>query len=247
MIGHIALFELRRLLRSPFAWTVLAIVQFIHALLFYLFLSRYLGQTDAYSGAGLTAIVVAGFYQSSGLIMLLITPFLTMRLFSEEMRTGTIRLLLSSPVTATALVLGKYLGMSLFMLLMLGLVSLIPASLMAGTVLDYGQFVAALLGMALLLAAFTAAGLFISTLFRQPPIAALCTLALLLFLWTSHLAGSGDGSNGGTVITYLSLLQHFTSLTDGIFRTSDLAYFLIIIINFLLLAIWRMDAMRTRN
>jgi ABC-2 type transport system permease protein len=247
MIRHIALFELRRLLRSPFAWTVLAIVQFIHALLFYLFLSRYLEQTDAISGAGLTAIVVAGYYQSSGLIMLLITPFLTMRLFSEEMRTGTIRLLLSSPVSATTLVLGKYLGMSLFMLATLGLLSLIPASLMAGTVLDYGQFAAGLLGMTLLLSAFTAAGLFTSTLFRQPPIAAVCTLALLLFLWTSHLAGSSDGSNGGSVISYLSLLQHFTSLTDGIFRTSDLAYFLILTATFLLLAVWRLDAMRTRS
>ncbi len=246
MIFNIALFELRRLFRSPFAWTVLAIVQFIHALLFYIFLSRYLQQADAFNGLGLTGIVVAGFYQSSGLVLLLITPFLTMRLLSEEMRSGTIRLLLSSPISSTALILGKFTGMALFMLVLLGMISLIPASLMFGTAVDAGQLLACILGLALLLATFIAIGLFISALFRQPPIAAICTLALLLFLWTSHLASGVDGSNGGTIAAYLSLLQHYGGFTEGIFNSVDIVYFILMVLTFLLLSIWRIDMMRTQ-
>lgn len=245
-ILDIARFELRRLLLSPFAWAVLAIVQFVHALLFYLFLSRYLQQPDIYNGRGLGEIVIAGYYQSSGLIMLLVTPFLTMRLISEELRSGTIRLLLSSPVPVSGLVLGKFLGLFLFMAGISIMLSLMPASLIVGTSLDYGLFAAAMLGQTLLFAGFTATGLFVSSLFRQPVIAAVCTLALLLILWTSHLAGNGNEGSGVSVATYLSAMLHYNNFTEGIFSTVDLVYFLLLISALLLLGIWRIDSLRTR-
>lgn len=245
MILTIARFELRRLFLSPFAWTVLAIVQFIHALLFYIFLSRFLQQPDVYDGRGLTEIVVAGFYQSSGLVMLLITPFLTMRLFSEEYRAGTIRLLLSAPVSISSLVLGKFFGLLIFMFSMLAMISLLPASLMLGATLDYGQFISAILGLGLLLAGLTAAGLFVSSLFRQPVIAAICTFTLLLMLWTMHLAAGGQADGAGSVASYLSILHHYNNFTEGLFNSVDLVYFLLMIASFLLLGIWRIDAVRT--
>jgi len=245
MIQNIASFELRRLLLSPLAWTVLAIIQFIHALLFYIFLTRYLQQPDNYNGHGLTEVVIAGFYQSSGLILLLITPFLTMRLFSEELRSGTIKLLLSSPITITSLVLGKFVGLYLFMCGIVFMVSLMPASLALGTTLDFGQLAAAFLGLLLLTGTFTAAGVFVSTLFRQPVIAAVCTLMLLLMLWTSHLAGSDDTNTISSVASYLSLLQHYNNFTAGLLNSVDLASFLILTSSFLLLGIWRIDALRT--
>ncbi len=244
MTVNIALFEMRRLFLSPFAWTVLAIVQFMHALVFYIFLSRYLQQPDIYNEHGLTEVVVAGYYQSSGLIMLLITPFLTMRLLSEDYRTGTIKLLLSSPVSVTRLVLGKYFGMVLFMLSMVIMVSLIPASLVLGAPLDYGQFIAAILGLVLLLCTFAATGLFVSSLFKQPVIAAICTFAVLLVLWTSHLASSTQSGTDDSVAAYLSILHHYNNFTEGMFNSVDLVYFIIMILLFLLLGIWRIDAMR---
>lgn len=245
MIVNIALFELRRLYLSPFAWTVLAIVQFIHALVFYIFLSRYLQQPDIYNGHGLTEVVVAGYYQSSGLVMLLITPFLTMRLLSEEFRAGTIKLLLSSPVSVTSLLLGKFLGMVVFMISMVILISLLPASLSLGTQLDYGQFIAAILGLVLLLTTFAATGLFVSSLFKQPVITAICTFAVLLVLWTSHLASGEQSASGDRVVAYLSILHHYSNFTEGMFNSVDLAYFIIMTVTFLLLGIWRIDAMRT--
>jgi len=246
MIYNIARFELHRLFLTPFAWTVLAIVQFIHALVFYIFLSRYLEQPDAYSGQGLTAVVVAGYYQSSGLILLLMTPFLTMRLFSEEFRSGTIKLLLSAPVAVTSLVLGKFFGVFFFMLIMIFMISLVPASLMLGASLDYGQFLAAILGLGLLLSTFAASGLFVSSLFRQPVIAAVCTFTLLLLLWTTHLAADGQAANS-SIAGYLSLLLHYSNFTEGLFNSVDLVYFLIMTLSFLLLGIWRIDAMRTHS
>jgi ABC-2 type transport system permease protein len=244
MLG-IAGFELRRLCLTPFAWTVLAIVQFIHALVFYIFLSRYLEQPDAHSGHGLTAVVVAGFYQSSGLIMLLITPFLTMRLFSEEYRTGTIKLLLSAPVTVSSLVLGKFFGIFSFTLIIVIMISLIPASLMLGATLDYGQFIGAILGLVVLLGTFAAAGLFVSSLFRQPVIAAVCTFTLLILLWTIHLADGGESGSTASVAGYLSILYHYNNFTEGLFSSIDLVYFILMTMSFLLLGIWRIDAMRT--
>jgi len=245
MVVDIALFEFRRLILSPLAWVVLAIVQFILALLFYMLLSQYLQEPALYSGRGLTEVVIGGFYQSTGFILLLIMPFLTMRLFSEELRTGTIRLLLSSPLSVTSLVLGKFLGILLFMICLLLIISLMPAGLMLGTRLDFGQFGAAILGLALLLCTFAATGLFISSLFRHPAVAAIATFGLLLMLWTSHIAGMDSGNAVSSLFNYLSMLVHYHPFTLGIFDSVDFIYFLLLTITFLLLSIWRIDALRT--
>ena len=242
MTTAITLFELRRWLRSPLAWTVLAILQFVHALLFYIFLSRYLQQPDIYQNHGLGEVVVAGYFQTSGLIMLLITPFLTMRLVSTEAQSGTLRLLLSSPVSAIGIVMGKFAGLYLYALIILALVALIPASLAIGTTLDFGQLATAMIGLALLLASFVALGLFISSLFRQAVIAAVTTLLLLLMIWTAHLAGAADTTVH--IAAWLSAMMHYNSFTEGMFSSVDLIYFLLVTGLALLLTIWRLDWMR---
>jgi ABC-2 type transport system permease protein len=247
VVFSIALFEFRRLFISPLAWIVLAIVQFILALLFYMLLSQYLQQPEVYGGRGLTEVVVGGFYQSSGFIILLIMPFLTMRLFSEEMRSGTIRLLLSSPLPISTIVFGKYIGILLFMACLLLMVTLMPASLMLGTQLDYGQFAAAILGLALLMCSFAAVGLFVSSLFRHPAVTAIATFGLLLMLWTSHIAGIDTGDGIASVFKYASTLVHYNSFTLGIFNSVDFVYFLILASTSILLSIWRIDALRTHH
>ncbi|MEX2353504.1 MAG: ABC transporter permease subunit [Gammaproteobacteria bacterium] len=243
----IARFEFRRMFLSPLAWIVLALIQFVLAMLFYMLLSQYLQEPALYAGRGLTEVVVGGFYQSAGFILLLITPFITMRLLSEELRTGTIKLLLSSPLAITGLVLGKYLGCLLFMLCLLLLISLMPAGLMLGTRLDYGQFAAAILGLALLMCSFSAIGLFISSLFRHPAMAAIATFALALMLWTSHVAGMGNDTAVASVFNYLSMLVHYSPFTLGIFNAVDFIYFLLLTVTFILLSIWRIDALRTHH
>ena len=115
MIFNIAFNELRRLFLSPLAWIILAIVQFLLAIFFFVLLSSYLEPGSAFSGRGLTEIVVVGMLQIAGLLLVLVCPFLSMRLFSEEQRSGTLQLLMSSPISVTEMVLGKYLGMILFL------------------------------------------------------------------------------------------------------------------------------------
>lgn len=245
VIAHIAGHELRRLFKSPLAWIILAIVQFLLAIFFYLLLSQFMGSAN--SDQGLTATVVSGLLQISGIILLLVSPLLTMRLFSEEYRIGTIKLLLSSPVSITELVLGKYIGIIVFYLCILAMIALMPISLMAGTELDLGQLLSGLLGLALLISAFAAIGLFISTLTAQPGVAAVSTFGVLFVLWIINAAGSSASEQVAQVFSYLSLLRHFDNLLDGVFNSVDVIYYLLVSISFINLSIWRLDAQHIHN
>ncbi len=244
MIFHISLFEFRRLLRSPLPWITLAIIQLVLALLFYLFLSQYLQNPGVFAEQGITEIVVASFYQGAGPVLLLVMPFLTMRLFSEELRTGTMKLLLSSPVSSTALVIGKYFGMILFMLCLLTMVTLMPVSLMPATQLDPGQFASAVIGLTLLVSSAVAIGLLVSSLFRSPAIAAMVTFAVYILLWTVHQAGPMDEGSGFAVFNYLSLARHYMPFTEGLFAPADVFYFVVLTAACLVAGIWRLDSMR---
>jgi ABC-2 type transport system permease protein len=247
VILNIAAFELRRLFTSPLAWFVLAVIQFIVALIFYNLLSAYMMQQDMFQGRGLTEIVVAGYFQGSGLLFVMLTPFLTMRLISEEIRSGTIKLLLSSPVTSTQIILGKFLAIVLFLYFIITVISLLPASLAAGTELDYGQFISGLIGVMLLTSSLISIGLFISTLFRYTAICAISTFAVLFLLWTIHSAGYASSEKVFQVLNYLSMYKHFLGFTQGMVSSTDLLYFIIITTLFLVLGIWRIDSLRTHH
>ena len=110
---------------------------------------------------GVADIVVAPLLANAAIVLLLITPLITMRSLSEEYRARTISLLFSAPVSMTEIVLGKYLGILGFFLALLVMLALMPLSLMVGTDLDLGKLAAGLLGLGLMLAAFAAIGLYI--------------------------------------------------------------------------------------
>ena len=248
MINNILLIatnELRRLFKSPLAWVILAIVQFLIAIFFYLLLAQYM--QPASSGAGLTEVVVSGMYQIAGVIMLIVSPLLTMRLVTEERRLGTIKLLLSSPISITELVLGKYLGMTALYCLMLMMISLMPASLLFGTQLDLGQVCSGIIGLLLLTSSFAAIGLFISSLTKQPSTAAICTFGVLFLLWIINIAGSNSSESTAAVFSYLSLLKHYNNLLNGIFNSTDVLFYIFVSLFFIVLSIWRLDAERTHG
>lgn len=250
MVFTIAARELRGLFLSPLAWSILAVIQFIVAYLFLIQMEtfaelqpRLLGMEGA---PGLTDIVVAPVFANTAVILLLVVPLLTMRLVSEEHRGRTLSLLLSAPVSMTEIVLGKYLGLLAFLLLMLGMLALMPLSLLAGGSLDFGKFAAGLLGLALLLASFASAGLFMSTLTAQPTVAAIGTFGLLLLLWIIDWAG-GTGAQQSGLFSYLSLTRHYESLLKGMFNSSDVLYYLLFTFTFLVLGIRRLDAVRLQH
>lgn len=240
----IANHELRRLFKSPLAWVILAVVQFLLAQLFLKYWEIFQGRGAQYSNIGLTEIVVTSLYQSTAIILLLVTPFITMRGFSEERRSGTIRLLLSSPVSITQLVLGKYLSVLGFLLLIIAMVTLMPLSLGTGTQMDYFQLLSGITGLALLVSSFVAIGLFVSTLSQSTAVSAIGTFGVLFLLWILNLAGNSGSEKVADVLTYLSLLTHYNNLIDGLFDLSDVVYYLIMTVFFLVLSIWRLDMER---
>lgn len=252
MIGHLAARELRTLFLSPLAWSILAVVQFILGFMF-------LGQVDEYvalqpqlaaleNPPGVTEVVIAPLLGSAAIILLLVTPLLTMRLISEERRNSTLPLLLSAPVSMTEIVLGKYVGTLAFLAIMVGLIALMPLSLLPAASLDPGLLLSGLLGLGLMLAAFAAAGLYMSTLTVQPTVAAVSSFGLLLLLWIIDWAsGALDGQTSGSVFEYLSLQRHYQAMLRGIFDTSDLVYYLLFILVFLTFSIRRLDADRLQH
>lgn len=243
----IARHEFRRLFISPFAWVILAGVQFILAVFFYLLLSKYLESGSVYAARGLTAIVVSGMLQIAGLVMLVISPLITMRSFSDEYRNGTIKLLLSSPVSMFALVTGKFAGLLLFYFCQLILILLMPLSLLSGTSLDSGLLFSGICGVFLLLTSFVAIGLFVSSLSSSPALAAVNSFLLLMGLWLIHVINDTDNIYLESFINYLSLQKHFNALLSGAFNSSDFIYYLLLTSLCIVLTIWRLDALRTHK
>lgn len=249
MIGTIAARELRSLFLSPLAWVILAVVQAIMGFLF-------LGQVDTYlqvqpqlalmeAPPGLTEVVVGPLLASATIVMLVVIPLLTMRLLAEERRARTLPLLLSAPVSMSEIVLGKYLGVLGFLLVMVLLTASMPLALLPFGRLDPGMFAAGVLGLLLLVSAFAAAGLFMSTLTAQPAVAAVGSFGLLLLLWIIDWAGNSTGADGSPgLLGYLSLQAHYSDLIKGIFDSSDVVYYLLFTLTFLGLSIRRLDAER---
>ncbi len=244
MIISIAAREFKSLFLSPMAWTILAILEFILAFLF-------LTQVEAFTtlqpklagieGApGLTDIIVPPLFGNAGIILLLVTPLLTMRLICEERRNKTLSLLLSAPVSNIDIILGKYLGILGLMLLIIALVALMPLSLLSGGDLDLGKLFANILGLLLLVAAFTAIGLFMSCIAGHPTVAAMATFGILLLLWILDWS-VGLNDQRSELFEYLSILRHFQNIQSGLLSTVDVSYFLLFMTTFIALSIHSLD------
>jgi len=239
----IATNELRRFFKSPLAWIILAIIQFLVAIFFYVPLVMYLQPTS--TASGLTDTVVATMYGFAAYIILIISPLLTMRLISEERQLGTIKLLFSSPISITEIVLGKFLGITIFYLLILLMITLMPVSLLFGTQLDLGQIASSLVGLFLLTTSIASIGLFLSSLTNSPTISAVSTFGVLLFLLIIKVGGTNSSSMSALIFSYISIDSHYSNFLTGLFNSSDIFYYIILTTFFIILCIWRLDAERT--
>ncbi len=250
MIKIIALRELKSLFLSPLAWTMLAIIQFILCYQFLAQLETYLQIQAKLSvlenSPGITDLVIAPLLGGAAIVFLLIIPLLTMRSISEEQKNQTLPLLLSAPLSMTQIIMGKYLGILAFLLILIIMISLMPLSLLLGADIDLGQLAAAVLGLFLVVAAFAAAGIYISTLTRQPAIAAVGSFGLLLFLWLINWAGNSPDTalQGQNILAWFSLLNHFEPLLKGVFSSADIVYYLLFICLFLVMSIRRLERLR---
>jgi ABC-2 type transport system permease protein len=215
MILTIASREFKTLFLSPLAWTVLAILQGILAYLFltqvetFTFIQAKLATIE--NAPGLTDIVVTPLYGNAGIILLMVTPLLTMRVICAERRNKTLSLLLSAPISNVDIIIGKYLGLLGMLLIMVFLITLMPLSLLMGGELDFGKLAANLLALLLLVTAFTSTGLFMSTIAGHPTVAAMGTFGILLLLWILDWT-TGMKDQRSELFEYLSILRHFQNL-----------------------------------
>lgn len=242
--------EFKTLFLSPLAWTLFGVLQFILAFMFLAQLDYYLTLQPRLQGLeeapGVTDAIISPLFGNTGVILMMVTPLLTMRLISEERRQKTLNLLLSAPLTMRDIILGKYLGILGFLMLLILLIALMPLSLYWGGALDTGRVLANLLAVSLLVSAYAAVGLYLSTLASHPTVAAISTFAVILLLWILDWSSDSSTQTGG-VLRYLSMLRHYEALLQGLVNTSDLAYFLLFIALFLTLSVQRLEFERVHS
>jgi len=239
MILTIAYREFRSLFATPSTWLTLGVLQFIFAWFFLARLDAFL-QVQAQlaqlaNAPGATQAVAAPLFGTIALIMMMLVPVFTMRLIAEERRNQTLTLLLTAPVSSTHIVLGKYLGLLLFLFLVIADCALMTLVLAAGTQPDTGLLFSNALGLLLLTASYAALGLYISSLTAQPVIAAITALAALFGLWLAEISAV-DSDNAWRT---LAPTGHFQSFNAGLLNGADLIYFVLFSTVFLLLAIRR--------
>ena len=246
---RIALAELRSLFCSPIAWLILVIFAFQSGLAFSDAIGRQIqSQAMGYGLWGATSGMFTGWMGIfPGLLgnLYLYIPLLTMGLMSREYSSGSIKLLYSSPVTNTQIILGKYLSMLVYALLLIA-VLLLFLVFCALTVehFDYPFAFTGLLGILLLTCAYAAIGLFMSTLTAYQVVAAVGTLTLLALL--NYIGNVGQDIAFVRDITYwLSLSGRSDSLIEGMICSQDVLYFFIVIVLFLVLSILKLKFART--
>ncbi len=240
MILTIALKEFRSLFALPSTWLILGALQFIFAWFFLARLDAFL-QVQAQlaqiaNAPGATLAVAAPLFGTVALIMMMLVPVFTMRLLAEERRNQTLTLLMTSPVSGGHIVLGKFIGLMMFLLLIIASCTLMVLTLALGTPLDIGLLLSNALGLLLLTACYAALGLYISSLTAQPVVAAIGALATLFGLWLVEISATVDDNAWRT----LAPTSHFQSFNVGLLHSADMVYFVLFSTAFLLLTIRRL-------
>lgn len=177
-------------------------------------------------------------------IFILVAPLLTMRLLSDERRTGTIELLLSYPVSDCSVVLAKFLAAWTMISVMLGLtwIDMLVVAWIGDPYLP--AMAAGYLGLFLLSGAFVALGLFASSITENQIVAALISFAGLLLLWMIGYSSAVVGPQAGPILESFSLITRLQDFTRGLIDTSDLAYFVLFMGFFLFVSIRVLEAKR---
>ena len=168
---------------------------------------------------------------SNVLVVLLFTlPLITMRTYAEEKRSGTMELLLTSPLTDMQIVFGKFLGAMGLIAAMLAITLPHIGILFWYADPEWKPIVTTYLGFFLMAGCFVSIGLFISSVTRNQIIAGMATFAVFLLLWVIDWMGSFMGSTGMAVFNYLSITQHFEDFARGVLDTKHVVYYASVIV-----------------
>jgi ABC-2 type transport system permease protein len=242
---------------SPIAYVVIGVFLVISGVFFYLILQNFLNysfqataQAQYYRTLppviNVNALVIRPLFQNLSVFALFVLPIITMRLYSEEKKQKTIELLMTSPITIFQTIMGKFIAaLALFIIM-------IAPSLIYCGILDiygspeWGPVWAAFLGLILFGATFISLGLLMSSFTENQIIAAVSTFGLFLILWViGWFAGRTEGILN-SVLSYLSLMDHFDDFSKGLIDSRHIVFYLSLISLGLYLTYRTVESMRWR-
>ena len=180
-------------------------------------------------------------------VFLFLLPLITMRTYAEEKRSGTIELLLTSPLTDLEIVLGKFLGALGLYAVMVAVTLIHFGLLFAFGTPEWKPLATAYLGLLLFGGCFIALGLFISSLTKNQIVAGAATFGVFLLLWVVDWIGEGLGPTGQAIVKYLSMTDHLDDFVKGVIDTKHLVYYLSFIAFVLFLTVRSVDTERWRG
>jgi ABC-2 type transport system permease protein len=244
--------ELNSYFRSPIAYGVMAFFALIAGYFFYVAVVYFVRRGIESSMMGqsfpmdVNEFVVRPVFSNISVIGLFLIPMITMRLFAEEKRTGTIELLLTSPVSDLSIILGKWLGGMMLYVSMLLLSAVSILVLFAYGQPDWHPIAIGYLGLLLQGGAILAIGTFISNCTKNQIVAGVAGFAVALLLWVIDWVSGFETSVVARVLSYLSVLTHFDSFGKGVLDTKDIVYYLSVIFVGLFLTARSMESLRWR-
>jgi ABC-2 type transport system permease protein len=243
--------EMRAYFSSPIAYVVIGFFALLYGYFFYALLSYFQRQSMGMGGPGQTMninqMLIGPVLVNSTVIFLFFFPLITMRTYSEEKRSGTIELLLTSPITDFEIIMGKFIGAMLLHLAMLAVTVIHLGILFYFGDPEWRPIATGYLGMILMGGCFLSMGLFISSLTKNQIVAAVATFATFLMLWVINWIGSFVGPTTQAVLQQLSITDHFDDFSRGIIDTKHVIYYLSFIAFGLFLTMKSVDSERWRG
>ncbi len=245
--------ELKAYFASPIAYIVIG----LWALLYGYFYSSLLGyfvrqsiQGSQFGGPQALNIneqMLRLLFQNVTILVLFLMPMITMRTYAEEKRSGTIELLLTSPVTDLQIILGKFVGaLGLYGAMLAVTIVHILILFIYGNP-EWKPIATAYLGLLLFGGCFISAGLFISSLTKNQIVAGTASFAVFLLLWILDWMGSFTGPTVSALLSYLSIVGHFDDFSKGVIDTTHVIYYVSFITFGLFLTARSVDSERWRG
>lgn len=245
--------ELRVYFNSPIAYAVLFIFLVVSGFFFYSLVGNFVmisfqaARNPYIQGLNVVDRVISPMFANLGVIMLLMMPLFTMRLFAEEKKSGTYELLFSYPLRDLDVLLGKYLAALVLFVLMIALTVVNHLLLWAVGASAPGVSIAGFVGLFLMGAAFIALGVFVSSTTENQIVAAVITFGMLLLFWIVGWAAYSTGPPLAEFLQYISLTKHIGNFAQGVIDTADVAYYLLFTFFFLFLTLRSLESKRWRG
>ena len=246
--------ELKAYFSSPIAYIVIGLWALMYGYFFVAILSFFVRQSMQMGQFGggpqsmnLNQQLIRPLLQNVLILILFLMPMVTMRAYAEEKRSGTIELLLTSPLTDFQIIVGKFLGAMALYGVMLAVTLIHLGLLFVYGRPDWKPIVTAYIGLLLMGGCFIATGLFISSLTRNQIVAGMVTFAVFLMLWIITWIGSFSGPTVDKLTQYLSIVDHYDDFGKGVLDTTHLVYYVSFITFGLFLTAKSVDSERWRG